>query len=171
MKRKIWAILAVLLLLAGCAKNIEDGVLLLEEGKYEEAIEVFQADIEKGKHLDEAYRGIGLAYFEMEEYKKAAEALESALKNEAKEGATIYAVLGACYMKQELHEKTVDAYKKALKQKDITDELKQEIAYNLIGVYEKMYDWDKAKKQAEKYVEDYPDDARVDKEAEFLETR
>lgn len=171
MKRNIWAIPVILLLLTGCAKNIESGVLLLEEEKYEEAIEVFQADIEKGKHLDEAYRGIGLAYFEMEEYQEAAEALEFALKNGAKKGATLYGVLGACYMEQELYEKTVDAYKKALKQKDITGELKQEIEYNLIGIYEKMYDWDKAKKQAEKYVEDYPDDARVDKEAEFLETR
>lgn len=171
MKRKSWVILAALLLLTGCAKNIENGVLLLEEEKYEEAIRVFQKDIEKGKHLDEAYRGMGLAHFEMEEYKEAAKALESALKNGAKKGATLYGVLGACYMEQGLYEKTADTYKKALKQEDITDELKQEIEYNLIGVYEKLYDWDNAKKQAEKYAEDYPDDAKADKEVQFLETR
>lgn len=171
MKKIVLGMIVFVLLLTGCTNNIEDGVLLLEEAKYEEAIKVFDKDIERGKKLDEAYRGVGLAYFELEEYDKAVDALKKALKNGAEETATICGVLGACYMKQELYDEALAVYKKALKKEDITDKLKQEIEYNLIAVYEYTYDWEAAKKQAEKYVENYPDDARIEKEAEFLETR
>ena len=59
----------------------------------------------------------------------------------------------------------------SLEQKIQKMKLKQEIQYNLIAVYEKMANWDAAKKQMDKYIEAYPEDSRVEKEAEFLETR
>ena len=37
--------------------------------------------------------------------------------------------------------------------------------------YEKMANWDAAKKQMDEYVKQYPEDSRIEKEAEFLETR
>ena len=161
----------VALLLTGCAGNIKDGVAYLEANKYAEAKEAFQKDIEKEKHLDEAYEGLGIACFELGEYDEALEAFDLALKNGAKETATICSFMGACYMETGEYEKSLDVYEKALADKKITDELKQEINYNLIVVYENMSNWDAAKKQMDKYVKSYPDDARVNKEAEFLESR
>lgn len=171
MKKRVIGLMIMLVILTGCAGNVKDGVELLNGEKYEEAIAVFEEDVKRGKNLGEAYRGIGNAYFALEQYEEAIEAFGAALKNETKETATIYGVMGACYMKLESYEKALDMYKKALKMKDITDELEQEIQYNLIAIYEYTGDWEAAKKQAKKYVKAYPDDGRIEKEAEFLETR
>lgn len=165
----VWAMM--LLLLTGCAGNIKDGVTLLKEGKYEEAVEAFQKDVDKERNLDEAYRGLGIAYFELKEYESAAEAFEMALKNETKETAIIYSFLGACYMELEKYDLALDSYEKALTQKDLTEEMKQEIQFNLIALYENMGNWDAAKKQLKKYAELYPDDSRIEKETDFLEMR
>ncbi len=171
MKKKIIITIALSILLCGCAANIKDGVAFLEEAKYEEAKELFSKDIEKQKNLDKAHEGMGIACFELGEYEKAADNFELALKNEAKDSAIIYSFLGACYMETGEYEKAVNSYKKALKEEDITAELKQEIQFNLTAVYENMGDWDAAKKQMDKYVKAYPNDERVKKEVEFLETR
>ena len=74
-------------------------------------------------------------------------------------------------MEVEEYDKALDIYEKGLTANGLTEELEQEIQYNLIAVYEKMANWDAAKKQMDKYVKKYPDDKRVEKEAEFLETR
>ena len=171
MKKLLLVMIVLSLLLTGCVGNIKDGVKLLEAGKYEEAKEVFQEDIEKKKNLDEAYHGMGIACFELGEYEKAGEAFELALENKAKETAEICSFLGACYIEAEEYKKALDIYEKALADEKLTDELEQEIQYNLIAVYEHMGNWDAAKKQMEKYTKAYPDDERVEKEADFLETR
>lgn len=165
----VWTLM--LLLLTGCAGNVKSGVALLGEKKYEEAVTAFQKDIKKGRNLGEAYRGLGIAYFELQEYESATEAFETALENETKETAVIFGFLGACYLELEEYNRALDVYEKALDQDDLTSELEQEIQYNLIALYEKKGDWKAAKKQMEKYIKNYPDDARVEKEAEFLETR
>lgn len=172
MKKWILAVvLAGTFVLTGCAANVKSGVESLEAGKYEEAKESFKKDIEKEKNLDEAYRGLGIACFELEEYEEAIEAFELAVENETEETATLYSMMGACYMEVGENEKALDVYTKALSVETITDEMKQEIQYNLIAVYENMADWDAAKEQMESYREAYPDDSRVDKESDFLETR
>ena len=169
--KKITALMALLFLLTGCAGNMKDGVTLLEEGKYEEAVEAFEKDVKKERNLDEAYRGLGIAYFELEDYEAAVEAFELALKHETEETAVFCSFLGASYLETEACEKALDAYERGLACKDLTEELEQEIQFNLIAVYENMGNWDAAKKQMDKYVEKYPDDTRVEKEAEFLEMR
>lgn len=171
MKKRMLTFAFVLLLLTGCTGNIKNGVLLLEEEKYEEAIEAFKADIDKERNLDEAYRGAGIACFELEQYEEAVEYLGLALENEAEQTAVLFSMLGASYIELEEYDKALDAYESALAKEDLTKEQKQEIEFNLIAVYEYMGNWEAAKKQVEKYVEAYPEDARADKEAEFLETR
>lgn len=59
-------------LLTGCmgTNYLEEGVSQLEEKQYEEASKSFQKEIDEEKNLDEAYRGMGIAYFEMEEFEK-----------------------------------------------------------------------------------------------------
>lgn len=169
--KKVFGLLALLLLLTGCAGNIKDGVALLEEGKYEEAVEEFEKDVKKERNLDEAYRGLGIAYFELEDYEAAVEAFELAVKNETEETAIFCSFLGSSYLETEDYEKALDAYERGLAREDLTEELEQEMQFNLIAVYENMGNWDAAKKQLDKYVKRYPNDSRVEKEAEFLETR
>lgn len=164
-------ILITLLLLTGCAGSMKNGVELLEAGKYDAAVKVFQKDIKKKRNLDEAYRGLGIAYFELEDYEAAVEAFELALEHETKETAVFCSFLGASYLETEDYDKALDVYERGLACKDLTEELEQEIQFNLIAVYERMGNWDAAKKQMDKYVKKYPNDSRVEKEAEFLETR
>ena len=52
-----------------------------------------------------------------------------------------------------------------------SDDMKQEIQFNVIVCYEKLEDWDNAKVKLEDYVTAYPDDEKAAKEAEFLKTR
>lgn len=169
--KKIVGLFVLLLLVTGCAGNIKDGVALLEEGNYEMAVEAFEKDVKKERNLDEAYRGLGIAYFELADYVAAVQAFELAMKYETKETAVFCCLLGASYLETDECDKALDAYERALSCKDLTEELEQEIQFNLIAVYENMANWDAAKKQMDKYVKKYPDDSRVEKEAEFLETR
>lgn len=169
--KKLIGLCVMLLVLTGCAGNIKDGVAFLEEGKYEEAIEAFRKDIQKERNLDEAYHGLGIAYFELENYEEAVMAFESAIEHDAKDSASLCSFLGACYLETGEYESALRAYEKALSEKDLTEHLEQEIQWNLIAVYENMGNWETAKEQIEKYIEMYPDDSRVEKEAEFLETR
>lgn len=172
MKKWILAIVfAGIFVLSGCANNVKDGVESLEAGNYEKAKTFFEQEIKREKNLDEAYRGLGIACFELEEYGDAIEAFQLALKNETDESAILYSMMGACYIEVGEYEKALDVYTKALSVEGITDEIKQEVQYNLIAVYENMADWDAAKKQMEQYMKSYPDDKRIEKEADFLETR
>lgn len=166
-----YVLVGVLLLTVGCTSNIKEGVALLEEKKYEEAKVAFQADIEKEKNLEDAYQGLGIACFELQDYENAAKAFELALENGTEENATIYCFLGATYIELESYEKALKSYEKALKDEDITNERKQEAWFNMIIVYENMGNWEDAKKLMEKYKKAYPDDTRIEKEADFLETR
>ena len=171
MKRIMIVILSLLVCLTGCVANIKDGVALLEEQEYEQAKAAFQKDIKADRNLADAYHGMGLACFELQEYDEALEAFEAALQHGTEETASLCAFLGACHMEKEEYEQALDAYGKALQKENITVELKQEIEFNLIALYENMGNWDEAKKQMDYYVEQYPDDSRVEKEADFLETR
>lgn len=172
MKRvRLLALVLAAVLLGGCASAIKDGVTLLEEEKYEDAISVFDEEIAKEKNLEEAYRGIGIAYFELGQYQEAADSFENALKHEAKETAVICSFLGASYIELGNYEVALEFYEKALAKEDCTETMKQEIAFNLIAVYENLGDWESAKTQIHEYAETYPDDTRVEKDAGFLETR
>ena len=159
------------MLLTGCGGNIKNGATLLEEGKYEEAITTFQKDVKRKKNLDQAYRGIGIAHFELGNYKDALQAFELALDNHTTETAMLCSMVAACHIEAEEYNLAIDWYEKALAKDEISKELEQEIQYNLNAIYEKMGNWEAAKTQMEKYIEKYPDDPRVEKEADFLETR
>lgn len=169
-------ILAVLLAaacigLTGCADAVKDGTELLKEEKYTEAAENFQKAIDKEKNLGEAYRGLGICYWEQEEYEKAAEAFEQALDNGTEKTATIYNMLGICEMKMESYKKAVFYFQNGQMKEDASAELMQEMAFNEIAAYEADGDYSSAKQKLEGYVERYPDDEAAAKELEFLKTQ
>ncbi|HIV95944.1 MAG TPA: tetratricopeptide repeat protein, partial [Candidatus Sellimonas avistercoris] len=86
MKKRIGMIMAACLLfftMTGCATQIDKGKSLLEEGKYEEASEAFEKASKDSDMEQEAYRGLGISYYELEQYDKAVSAFESALEKGA----------------------------------------------------------------------------------------
>lgn len=70
----------------GCSKrettdHYEIGIKQLKEKKYEEAIASFNLSIEVGQRLAEAYRGIGIAALDLEDYPSAISAFSRSLIN------------------------------------------------------------------------------------------
>ena len=49
--------------------------------------------------------------------------------------------------------------------------MKQEILFNESAMYQEFGEWEIVKEKVASYVENYPDDTRMDKIVEFLETR
>lgn len=164
-------LLAVCIGLTGCTDAVEEGAGLLEEGKYTEAAENFQKSVEEGKNLGEAYRGLGICYWEQEEYEKASEAFENALDHGTEKTATIYNMLGICEMKLESYKKAAFYFQNGQMKEDAGEELKQEMAFNEIAAYEADGDYTKALQGLEKYVIKYPEDEKAAKELEFLKTQ
>ena len=121
--------------------------------------------------MADSYRGLGIAYYEQEKYKDALAAFENAVSAGTKETGTIYNMMAVCKMQTENYEDAISYYEKALDYSDCSDDMKQEIQFNVIVCYEKLEDWDNAKAKLEDYVAAYPDDEKAAKEAEFLKTR
>lgn len=172
-KRYILTVLLILsFLLTGCGKNpYRAGIKALEDGEYSKAVTEFQEAIEEEKNLADSYRGLGIAQWEEEEYEASYQAFEQALLEGTEKTATIYSLMGNCAMETEQYAKAVEAYETALTMKDISEELIKETEFNLIAAYEYAGEVDAAKEKAAAYIEKYPEDEEVVREAEFLETR
>lgn len=157
--------------LAGCADAVGDGLGLLKEEKYTEAAENFQKAVDKGENLGEAYRGLGICYWEQEDYEKASEAFQSALDNGTEKTATIYNMLGICEMKAESYKKAAFYFMNGQMKEGASEELMQEMAFNESAAYEADGDYGKALQKLEGYVAKYPDDEKAAKELAFLKTQ
>ncbi len=173
MKKAACVCMLLALMITGCAREsyIEKGLEQLQDTKYEEAIETFEKSIEKEADIASAYRGLGIAYWELEQYKEAKTAFQSALSEGAKRTGTIYNFLGICEMKEENYQEALDAFSLGLAAESESSEVMREMEFNQIVCYEKLYRWEDAKVKIAEYVEKYPDDEKALKEAEFLSTR
>ncbi|MEG0354127.1 MAG: tetratricopeptide repeat protein [Lachnospiraceae bacterium] len=165
------------LLMVGC-RPLQDGTELLQECKYEEAIESFDTTIEKWGENDkkklqvaEAYRGKGIAYWEMGNYEKAKEAFQTALAKGTEKTGTIYNFIGICEMKAGNFTEALNQFNQGLACEGNQPELIQEMEFNQVSAYEELRDWPNAKAKIAEYITKYPDDADGAKEAQFLETR
>ena len=54
---------------------------------------------------------------------------------------------------------------------DCTEEMRQEILFNEIAILQLESEWELLKEKVDAYVTAYPDDDRMNKTVEFLETR
>ena len=82
---KLTAVVLAAFMLTGCGSHLlEDGTELLREGSYEEAAAVFQEAADEDAKDPEAWRGLGLARWEQEDYEGALEAFQSVLDNDGK---------------------------------------------------------------------------------------
>ncbi len=173
MNRKAIVILALsfALILGGCAGSYEKGADHLSNQEYDEAVESFTEAVDSGKNVADAYRGLGIAYWEQQEYALAEDAFKNALSAGAEETASLYALLGNCQFQLEEYDAAIDSYGKGLDAGDADADLAQEMAFNQAAAYEKMGDIENAREKFQAYTEKYPDDADAAKEAAFLETR
>ena len=165
---------------AGCANPQQSGVDALEAGNYEEALADFQDMTESGSRKDvaEGYRGLGMTYYEREEYENALEAFRQAADNGAEQTIQMYNLMGICAMQTGDYAAALSYIQSGLALTHTSDgedkagtELVKEMRYNEIVCYEQQADWESARQKVTEYLEDYPDDETVQKEAEFLETR
>lgn len=178
-------------LLYGCGNNVKKGAQLLDEGEVEEAVSAFEQVLEdKGSsdlQMAEAYRGLGMCYYELKQFDKAQESLEKAVDAGGEETKVLYHLIGVCAMQQEDYAAALSAFEKGislpdeqnksekqdLSEEELTgqEEMIREMYFNRVVCYEKLYDWQQAYAAATEYLEHYPDDEQMQHEAEFLETR
>lgn len=151
----------------------EEGIECLKNGQYEEAIEHFKQAVEEEINIGDAYRGIGIARWEMEDYEGAKEAFQKALEQQAESPftGTIYNFLGSCELKLGNLEEAQNYFQSGIGLKGNSEELDREMKYNLIVTLEQRGDWESAKAKVAEYAAQYPDDAKAQKEQQFLETR
>lgn len=181
MKKILLCTVLAALLLTGCQNAVKEGTKQLEEGDYKKAAATFKKTIEKEKDVTEAYRGLGMAYYEQQDYQSAKDAFLQAADNQGDATPVLYNLLGVCSMHLEDYPSALEAFSKGIalsgemndpggKKQDYADTVR-EMKFNEIVCYEKLLDWENAGKKAAEYVKDYPDDKEAQKEAEFLSTR
>lgn len=169
--KALLAILSAGLLLTACGNPSKKGVEYLEKGEYEQAIEQFEQAVEKDKNTGDAWRGIGIARWELKDYKGSRKAFKKALDNGAEKTGTIYNLIGNCDLKLGKAKEALNYYNLGLEQDDVSKKMRKEMEYNTIVAYEKIGDLESAEVKLEEYLESYPNDKAAKKEAKFLETR
>ena len=80
-------------------------------------------------------------------------------------------LLASCEMQLGDYQSALNHYNLGLQSEGNSAELTQEMEFNQIAAYEKLYEWESAKAKIEEYIAKYPDDEAAKKEAEFLRTR
>lgn len=173
--------------LSGCENNGKAAVEALEKGDYKEAEAQFkemteQKDKEKAA---EGYRGLGITYYSQEQYEQAMEMFSAAVENGVKETPQLYNLMGSCAMRLEDYEKALEYYKAGIALNDTSsdeektdknvqksdEEMIREMKFNEVVCYERLAQWEQAKEKVKEYLSEYPDDEKMMKESQFLETR
>jgi len=92
-------------------EGLTEGNKLFKEGKYEEAIEIFEKILEESPDAYIVNKNIGNAYFEMEKYDKAEEFYMKILEKEPNNNDVIL-LIGNCYANRGQNEKALEWYYK-----------------------------------------------------------
>lgn len=180
---------------------LEKGFQQMQEEDYEGAKDSFQTVIETEQtdaeedssktdsqdtaYIAEAYRGLGLVSFELEQYEEVQTYLQKAIELNGEATPILYNLLGISAMKLEAYDSALEAFESGIEfpetetyqdaegNEQTVDyaAVLQEMKFNRIVCLEKRLDWEKAKEAIEAYINEYPDDETVQKEAEFLSTR
>ena len=154
----IGILVALCMTVTGCAGSVKKGTKYLEEKDYKNAEVEFQDAVDKKKNLGEAYRGLGLCYWDQKKYG-------------TEETATLYNILGICDLELDKPEKAVYYFENGQELSGAGKELLKEMAYNLVVAYEKAGDYQSAKEKLDSYLKANPDDKKALKEQEFLNTQ
>ena len=135
--------------------------------QYEVAISGFK---ELREELPEAYYFLGDCYYQKREYDKAIECFEQALdKDMTQDTGLIYNQIGNCYLAEEEYEIALSYFKQG---QELPNTIwTKPLMYNEIIALEKQMKYAEALKACEDYLAEYPEDEKVMKEKQFLETR
>lgn len=174
----------IALLLCGCGEE-KKADSYLEEGKYTEAISLYEELISE-KDSDEAreknerlYSRMGVAYCGLEDYSSAVDCFEKAAgfsedgrlsEEEIPSQIFAYNELGLSYVKNSEYEKALEVILTALSLEP-KEEQRKTLVKNKIAVLESLSRFEEAFLECESYVKSYPEDEEMLKEYEFLKTR
>jgi len=107
------ALVTLLVFLVGCSAGFYGkGRKLTEQGRYDQAIEAFYEEIARYPQRAEAWRELGVAYYEKGDLTKSEDALKQA--NAIKPDARTSLYLGLVYERQEMTDQAVAAYGAAI---------------------------------------------------------
>ncbi len=112
--KRIAVLLALAALLAGgCSQTLyQQGVSASEQGEYTRAVSLFYQEISANPQSVDAWRGLGIAFYELGNYDKAEDALHQANNIRPDARATLYE--GMIMEKRGDADKALDAYSRAL---------------------------------------------------------
>ena len=106
-----WLLLAVLMV--GCSQSFYmQGRKHLKKGEYDPAVEAFYKEISVNPASAEAWRELGVTFYEKEDFQKAEDALKQA--NQIRPDARIHLYLGLIFEKQDDLRKAISAYSTSL---------------------------------------------------------
>jgi len=100
-----------LLLTDELKESLNQGNSLFDEGKFQEAIVVYEKIIEEHPDAYLIYKNIGNSYFKMEKYEKAEEYYSKVLEKKP-DSDDIILLIGNCYVNRNENEKALEWYKK-----------------------------------------------------------
>jgi tetratricopeptide (TPR) repeat protein len=104
---------ALMLILIGCSSGpYSQGQRLVDEGQYDQAIDMFYDQIRENPKDAGAWRELGIAFYEKGDLMKAEDALKQA--NNIKPDSRTNLYLGLIYEKEEDYGRAIDAYRAAL---------------------------------------------------------
>lgn len=154
------------------ALNDEDGIhaydkgrLLYYVGRYSEAISSLEK-VEQKKYKDVPLY-LGMCYEAMGDFNYAASIYAAGIENST--NPALYNQLGLCQTKLRNYDAALDAFQKGLLCED--ESYKQSLRFNEAVTYEYLADFATAKRLMEAYLADYPNDAKAQREYQFLQTR
>ncbi len=111
---------------------------------------------------------LGRTYEVLGDYNYASSVYLNYLKNDTTQ-VDVYNQLGLCEMKMKDYQTALEAFQSALAVEN--NDLMQTLQYNEIVAYEYLGEYKQAAVNMEKYLALYPDDAKAQREYEFLQTR
>ena len=116
----------------------------------------------------EAYLYLGRAYEATGDYNYASSVYNSYLAKDTS-NAEIYNQLGLCEIAKGDYEKALTAFQAGMNAEN--NGIQQTLSYNEIVAYEYLGEFQKATVLMESYLQNYPDDAKAQREYGFLSTR
>lgn len=186
--------MAVSLMTAGCGNNnsiLNKGVKALKNEDYSLAVDRFEEMIKaetnenpknekqekiQSNNLAEAYKGLGMAYFELKDYDKALDSYIKCDELEGRKTPSMYRNMALCAQESkeyasaaEYAEKGIDLIEKNEESEE--PEIKKDLYLIIIQSLESDGNWKEALEWAKAYNERFPEDKDVEKEIMFLETR
>lgn len=105
---KIWILF--LIFLAGCASNLDQGVNLIEQGDYEEAVQYLEAASKEDIDQIKTERKLAIAYYKNKQYKDAENKLKSVI-DRTPNNSIAHMYLGMTYEAEQLYNEAIGEYR------------------------------------------------------------